>query len=98
MIYEVARIEIDPDASADFEAAVSQALPLFRSAPGCLSCRLNRSLDHPGHYALIVGWESVEAHTVGFRSSPSFQKWRELAGPFFQRPPDVDHIEDILGF
>lgn len=34
-------------------------------------------------YHLRVGWESVEAHMVGFRESDGLQAWRALASPFF---------------
>lgn len=97
MISELARIEIDPQDATAFEAAVASAAPHFRAAPGCHSFRLDRSVDHPGHYLLVVGWESVEAHMVDFRASPEFQAWRALAGPFFKAPPQVDHVETAVG-
>ncbi|WP_313803877.1 antibiotic biosynthesis monooxygenase family protein [Sphingobium sp.] len=93
MITEVARIEIDPAKAAAFEEAVAQAAPHFRAAPGCRSFRLERSVDSPGHYQLVVGWDSVDAHMVDFRASAGFSVWRALASPFFRTPPHVDHVE-----
>lgn len=92
MITEVVRIEIEPSDAQGFEAAVAQAVPHFQSAPGCHSLRLDRSVDRPGLYWLVVGWDSVAAHVDGFRNSPGFQAWRALAGPFFKTAPDVDHV------
>ncbi|OYW87140.1 MAG: antibiotic biosynthesis monooxygenase, partial [Sphingobium sp. 32-64-5] len=89
MIREIVRIEIDPAQSAAFEAAVAEASPHFKAAPGCRSFRLERSVDRPGHYLLVVGWDSVDAHMVDFRGSPNFQAWRAMAGPFFRQPPEV---------
>ena len=97
MIKEIARIDIDPARAADFEAAVAQAQPHFRAAPGCRSFVLERVLDRPGHYLLVVGWDSVDAHMVDFRASDGFQAWRALAGPFFKGAPDVFHIEPAVG-
>jgi hypothetical protein len=37
----------------------------------------------------------VEAHTVGFRSSERFQRWRALVGPFFAAPPAVEHYRTL---
>jgi quinol monooxygenase YgiN len=44
---------------------------------------------------LQVQWASLEAHTVGFRQSPAFAQWREVIGPFFQSPPNVEHFDDV---
>ena len=46
----------------------------------------------PGRYVLLVDWDSVEAHTVGFRESAAFAEWRALIGPFFAKPPCVEHF------
>jgi quinol monooxygenase YgiN len=96
MITEVARIEIDPADAVAFEAAVGDAMRHFRVAPGCRSFRLDRSVDRPGHYQLVVDWDSVEAHMVDFRATDGFAAWRSLAGPFFRTPPQVDHVERAL--
>ena len=96
MVYEIADIEVAPESAADFESAVADAAQHFRKADGCQSFRLERSVDQPGKYRLVVGWDSVEAHMVDFRASDGFEKWRALAGPFFLRPPVVDHVEVAL--
>ncbi len=93
MIRELAQLVVDPGKADVFEAAVAEAMPLFRSAQGCRSFRLERSVDRPGHYLFVVGWESVEAHMVTFRGSEAYQSWRGLVGEFFISPPDVDHVE-----
>jgi quinol monooxygenase YgiN len=96
MIYEIADINVEPDRAADFEMAVAECAALFREVPDCLSFRLERSVDRPGGYRLVVGWKSVDAHMVGFRRSECFARWRAIAGPFFLRPPAVDHVETAL--
>lgn len=92
MIHEIASIEVKPGSEADFEAAVAKAVPLFKSAAGCQSMKLVRSIETPARYHLVVGWNSVEDHMVTFRESPAFQQWRALAGPHFASPPQVEHI------
>jgi len=49
-------------------------------------------IEQAGAYRLVVGWESVDAHTVDFR----FQEGRSLHGPFFVEMPVVVHVETVL--
>ena len=95
MIREIALIEIDPAKAEAFEAAVAGVESAFRRG-GCLEFGLHRSIENPGRYRLLVGWETVEAHTVDFRGSPEFQEWRAAAGPFFVQPPQVEHLVQAL--
>lgn len=96
MIHEIAEIEITAGAEAQFEAAVSEASAQFRQAKGCRSMKLERSIENPGRYRLVVGWDSVDDHMVTFRNSDGFQVWRQLASPFFASPPKVEHVECVL--
>lgn len=93
MIHEIVTLTITPGAEQDFEAAAAQAVPLFQQAPGALSFRLDRSIENPSEYTLTIGWATIEDHTEGFRNSPAFTQWRELAGPHFANPPHVKHLQ-----
>ena len=44
---------------------------------------------------LQVEWDNLEAHTVGFRQSPAFAEWRAIIGPYFARPPHVEHFDVV---
>jgi len=96
MIQERATITIDPARAADFEAAVAAARPHFEVAKGFVSFALERSIETPERYHLVVGWESVEAHMVDFRESDGFQAWRDLASPFFAGPVAVEHVAKVI--
>ena len=96
MIHEIAKITVLADKTKQFEDAVSQASQFFEEAQGCRSFRLERSIEEPNQYRLVIGWESVEDHVVTFKSSGGFQKWRELASPFFQESPTVEHVERVF--
>jgi quinol monooxygenase YgiN len=93
MIHEIAEIEVIAGHEAAFEAAVAEAAPHFKSARGCRSFALDRSIEKPQHYRLVVGWDSVEDHMVHFRESTAFETWRSLAGPHFACLPQVEHVE-----
>jgi quinol monooxygenase YgiN len=96
MIREIATLSVDPAEAARFEAAVAEARPLFEASEDCLSFGLERVVETPGSYRLVVGWTSVEAHMEQFRASENFQKWRALAGPFFVASPEVLHTEQVI--
>ena len=38
-----------------------------------------------------------EDHTVGFRGSAGYQRWRELLHHFYDPFPVVEHFVDVLG-
>lgn len=96
MIHEIATITIDPARAAEFEKAIAQARPHFEAAKGFISFALKRSIENPERYHLIIGWESVDAHMIGFRRSEGFQAWRALASPFFAMPPSVEHVAGVI--
>ena len=95
MIHEVASILIQPGMSEQFEQGFSKALPLFERARGCHGARLERSVEDPLRYLIVVGWDTREDHVVGFRNSEDYGRWRELVGAFFAVPPSVDHTEVV---
>lgn len=96
MIFEIAHIQIKSGTHAGFEAAVTQAVPLFKGAQGCESMRLERSIENGDAYRLVVGWSTLEDHTVHFRGSEAFQTWRALVGDFFAAPPQVEHMQTVV--
>jgi heme-degrading monooxygenase HmoA len=95
MVLEVAEIEVVTGKESNFEAAVRQAKPLFLRAKGCRGIKLHRSIENPHQYRLFVSWETLEDHTVDFRSSQDFLEWRKLVSGFFAAPPRVDHQTEI---
>lgn len=93
MVTEYAEIRIQPGSSERFLAAVAEAVPLFRRARGCRSMRIERRIEEPDMYVLMVDWETLEDHEVHFRQSADFQSWRQLVGGFFAGPPTVTHTQ-----
>jgi heme-degrading monooxygenase HmoA len=96
MIYEVANILIKGGMGQKFEQGFSQALPLFERAAGCKSARLERSVEDIDRYQIVIGWQTLDDHVVGFRTSADYALWRELVGDFFAAPPVVDHTEVVV--
>jgi heme-degrading monooxygenase HmoA len=96
-VWEIAEIDVVAGEEKAFEAAYAEAQPLFEAAKGCVGVQLRRSVEFPSRYRLVVGWESVEAHTVDFRGSEGFARWRELVGRYFDGAPRVEHVYRVAG-
>ena len=95
MVLEIADFDIRPGTEEQFAAAYLEAKELLAATPGFLSARMTRGIESPSRFVLMIEWQSVEAHVVGFRESERFPRWRELIGPFFAAPPKVEHVADI---
>ncbi|HVM10786.1 MAG TPA: antibiotic biosynthesis monooxygenase [Acidimicrobiales bacterium] len=96
MILEHALLDVRPGEEAAFEAAFAQARPLIASQPGFVSLRIERCIEHSARYLLLVEWDSLEAHTEGFRRSPEYERWRELLHRFYDPFPEVTHFEEVV--
>ncbi len=94
MILEHADIRIDPAKASEFEAAILRgASTVIAQAKGFKGFKVNRSQESAGRYILMIYWDTLEDHTVGFRQSAAFTEWRSIVGPFFLQPPVVEHLE-----
>ena len=92
MVLEHALITIRPGTAEAFEAAMAEARTVIGASPGFVSLRLHRGVETPDRYLLLVEWETMDDHVVGFRESDAFVAWRALIGPYFESPPDVVHF------
>lgn len=96
MIFEIAHIVVKAGMEAAFEQGVADAAALFQRARGCRGLSLQRGIEQPTHYRLVVQWETVEDHMVHFRNSDDFQAWRRLVGHCFESAPQVEHTATVL--
>lgn len=91
MVLEHALFIVGKQHQADFEEAFHEARTLLSSSPGCLSVSMAHGIEDEERYLLLVQWDSLDAHLVGFRGSPAYTKWRELLGPHYRGAPVVEH-------
>lgn len=96
MILEHALLPVRPDQLAEFEAAFAEARPLIAGMPGFRGLTLSRCLEDDATYLLLVEWDTLEDHTVGFRGSPEYQEWRRLLHSFYDPFPTVLHFRSVL--
>ncbi|HTQ72069.1 MAG TPA: antibiotic biosynthesis monooxygenase family protein [Acidocella sp.] len=96
MVTEFAQIEVKPGMEEAFIQGAAKSRPVFLAAEGCFGMGLQRSVEEPSKFLLMVQWESVDAHMVIFRESPGFQEWRNNVGHCFAVPPVVWHGETVI--
>ena len=93
MILEIADIRIPPGQQAAFDDAIQRGLTTVVSqAKGFRGFKVNKGIESPERYVLMIFWDTLEDHTVGFRQGPLFAQWRAIVGPFFAQPPQVEHF------
>ncbi|UPQ89531.1 antibiotic biosynthesis monooxygenase family protein [Vibrio sinaloensis] len=95
MILEVAILEVKPQLEAQFEANFAKAQNIIASMPGYVSHQLQRCIETPNRYILLVNWQTVEDHQQGFRQSPQYQEWKALLHHFYDPFPTVEHYQNV---
>ncbi|WP_405295969.1 antibiotic biosynthesis monooxygenase family protein [Algibacter sp. Ld11] len=91
MILEVAILNIKKGLSSDFENAFQIAQKIISSMKGYISHDLKKSVEQDDKYILLVHWETIEDHEVGFRKSQEYQQWKTLLHSFYEPFPIVEH-------
>ena len=98
MILEIADIRIPPGKQAEFDAAVRRGIETVVSkAEGFRRYQVQKGIESPERYVLMIEWETLENHTVDFRGGPLFPQWRTIVGPYFASPPVVEHFTLAAG-
>ncbi|QAU32926.1 antibiotic biosynthesis monooxygenase [Janthinobacterium sp. 17J80-10] len=93
MILEIADIRIQAGRQGEFDTAIQHGVTdIIAKAKGFKGFKINKGMESPERYVLMIFWETLENHTVDFRESPAFAAWRALVGPFFAAPPVVEHF------
>ncbi|QHW00443.1 antibiotic biosynthesis monooxygenase family protein [Spirosoma endbachense] len=95
MITEHALITIQSGREAEFEMEFPNAKAVISQAKGFVDLHIQRDIEAENRYLLLIRWQTLEDHTIGFRQSDLFTEWRAIIGPFFASPPVVDHFTQL---
>ena len=95
MILEIAMLEVKPGLEQQFEVDFKTAGQYISSIKGYISHELHHCLEQGNKYALLVRWQKLEDHTIGFRGSEAYQEWRKLLHHYYDPFPTVEHFEPI---
>ena len=93
MILEHAVLDVVQGEERRFEEAFEQARTIIAAMPGFGSLRLERCVETPSRYLLLVEWDRLEDHIEGFRGSTEYLEWRRLLHHFYDPFPAVEHYE-----
>jgi heme-degrading monooxygenase HmoA len=96
VILESAVLNVTIGQEEAFEAAFKEAQSIISAMPGFIALDLQRCLETRNRYLLLVQWETLAHHTVGFRTSAQYQRWKALLHHFYDPFPTVEHYEPIL--
>ncbi|MGH7899433.1 MAG: antibiotic biosynthesis monooxygenase family protein [Candidatus Binatia bacterium] len=97
MVLEMAILQVKPGMAAEFQKAFATAEPVIANAAGHISHELHRCLEDPNRFLLLVRWETLEAHTRGFRGSADYGRWKTLLHHFYDPFPEVLHYQLTAG-
>ncbi|MEX1030697.1 MAG: antibiotic biosynthesis monooxygenase [Paenibacillaceae bacterium] len=95
MILEVAMLQVKVGLTEEFEHNFNQASSIIASMKGYINHELQKCIEDANKYILLVRWETLEDHTVGFRGSEEYQQWKNLLHHFYEPFPTVEHYEVI---
>jgi heme-degrading monooxygenase HmoA len=96
MTTEHALLEVIPGREDEFVAAMQAAKAHIAGSPGFVSLRVERCLERPNCFLLLVEWDSLEHHTEGFRGSAAYEEWRAALHHFYDPFPLVEHFEAVV--
>lgn len=93
MVLEVAILDVKAGQEEEFERAFQVAQAIISAMAGYISHQLQRCIEQQSRYILLVNWQSLEAHTQGFRGSSQYQEWKALLHHFYSPFPEVQHYQ-----
>jgi heme-degrading monooxygenase HmoA len=98
MILEIAILSVIPDKTDAFERDMKTAAAYISMTDGYQWHEVRRCMDEgkTHKYALLVAWETLEAHTQGFRNSAQYQEWRRLLHHYYDPFPIVEHFDEPI--
>jgi heme-degrading monooxygenase HmoA len=95
VILEAVMLQVRRGMEQEYEGAFRKASHIISSMKGYIDHELQQCMEVKGKYLLLVKWENLEDHTIGFRQSPEYQEWRKLLHHFYDPFPTVEHFAKV---
>ncbi|MEO7978043.1 antibiotic biosynthesis monooxygenase [Flavobacterium sp.] len=96
MILEAVFLYIKPHLKIQFENDFVLASQYISSINGYLGHRLEKCVEIENKYLLLVDWNTLEDHTVGFRTSEAYFEWKKMLHNYYEPFPIVEHFETVF--
>lgn len=95
MILEAVMLQVKKNMELEFEESFKEASSIINKMDGYIKHSLNKCFEENGKYLLLVEWETLESHTIGFRESEEYEKWKSLLHCYYEPFPVVEHFQEI---
>ncbi|QDO95091.1 antibiotic biosynthesis monooxygenase [Formosa sediminum] len=96
MILEVAILNIKAGQQERFENDFRLAGQYISAIEGYVNHTLKKCIETDYKYILLVNWETVAHHNIGFRTAPEYLKWKALLHHYYSPFPTVEHYETLI--
>ena len=96
MILEVAILNVKENLEKQFEIDFLRAGKHISAIKGYKDHTLRKCIEEKNKYLLLVDWETVEDHNIGFRESGEYQKWKALLHHYYEPFPTVEHYVTVI--
>lgn len=96
MIQEHAILHVKKGLETQFETDFLTASKYISSIKGYIRHSLQRCIEDTSKYLLLVEWETLEDHTIGFRQSNTYQNWKKMLHHYYEPFPVVEHFETVM--
>ena len=96
MILEKAILDIKPGHETEFERDFKKASGIISSMKGYITHSLHKCIELENRYLLLVQWQTLEDHEIGFRKSSEYGQWKELLHHYYDPFPKVEHYQKVL--
>jgi heme-degrading monooxygenase HmoA len=95
MVLEVAVLHVKKGKESLFESDFKIAQQYISAIEGDIGHSLRKCLEEENKYILLVEWNKIEDHTIGFRESKAYLEWKKLLHHYYDPFPIVEHFETI---
>ncbi|MES2808976.1 MAG: antibiotic biosynthesis monooxygenase [Bacteroidota bacterium] len=95
MILEAVIFNVIPGREIQFEQDFAIAGQYISAIRGYIKHSISRCIEQPNQYLLLVEWETLEAHTIGFRESVEYLEWKRLLHHYYDPFPVVQHYQVV---
>jgi heme-degrading monooxygenase HmoA len=96
MILEVAILNVIEGKESQFEIDFKIAGQCISEIDGYLKHTLKKCVEQKNKYILLVEWNTLEDHTIGFRESEQYKEWKKMLHHYYDPFPSVEHYETII--
>lgn len=93
MIPEAATLDVIPGQESEFQRKFEKAQRIISSMAGYIEHRLDRRIEKPNRFILLVNRKTLDGHTIGFKESLEYQEWPKILHHYYDSFLTVEHYE-----